>query len=76
VNSLIETAVTREKRIAFALATSPPGEVFRKACEALAQARRDEIEAHMRAYLNTLERNGFGFCASNSSRVASARGHG
>jgi hypothetical protein len=68
--------LTREKPIAFALATGIAGEVLRKAGEALAEARRDKIEAHTRADFHTLERDDFGICASNSSRVASARGHG
>lgn len=51
VDEKIMVGTTPEECIAFALAIGPAGEVFREAGEALAEARRPEIEREMRTSL-------------------------
>lgn len=76
VDEKIMIGMTPEECIAFALAVGPAGEVFREAGEELAEARREAIEADMRAYFETLERNAFGIWAPTSSWVISAQNPG
>ena len=59
--------------IAFALAIGPGGEVFREAGEALAEAKRPEIESEMRAYFESQEADKDGIWAPTSSWVISGR---
>ncbi len=72
VDEKIMIGTTPEECIAFALAVGPAGEVFREAGDSLAEAKRDDIEADMRAYFETLERNEAGIWAPTSSWVISA----
>jgi hypothetical protein len=64
---------TPEECIAFALAIGPAGEVFREAGEELAEAKRPAIEADMRDYFETLERDEKGIWAPTSSWVITGR---
>ena len=68
----IMVGTTPEECIAFALAIGPAGEVFREAGSELAEAKRPEIEAEMRAFFETLERDEKGIWAPTSSWVISA----
>ena len=72
VDEKIMIGTTPEECIAFALAIGPAGEVFREAGE-LAEAKRPEIEADMRAYFESLEHNDQGIWGPTSSWVISAR---
>lgn len=76
VDEKIMIGTTPEECIAFALAIGPAGEVFREAGEELAEAKRDQIEADMRAYFDTLEHDSVGIWAPTSSWVISARNPG
>ena len=73
VDEKIMIGTSPEECIAFALAIGPAGEVFREAGEELAEAKRGEIEADMRAYFETLEQDDTGIWAPTSSWVISAR---
>lgn len=73
VDEKIMVGTTPEECIAFALAIGPAGEVFREAGEALAEARRPEIEREMRTFFEGLERDRNGIWAPTSSWVISAR---
>jgi len=64
-----------DEAIAFALAVGPAGEVFREAGD-LAEERRPQIEADMRAYFETQERNEAGIWVPTSSWLISARNPG
>jgi hypothetical protein len=75
VDEKIMIGTTPEECIAFALAIGPAGEVFREAGE-LAESKRPAIEADMRAYFETLERDGKGIWAPTSSWVISGRNPG
>ena len=72
VDEKIMVGTTPEECIAFALAIGPAGEVFREAGEALAEAKRPEIEREMRTFFEGLERDGNGIWAPTSSCVISA----
>lgn len=61
-----------EEAIAFALAVGPAGEVFREAGD-LAEQKRPAIEADMRAYFGSQERDAHGIWVPTSSWVISAR---
>jgi ubiquinone/menaquinone biosynthesis C-methylase UbiE len=76
VDEKIMIGTSPEECIAFALAIGPAGEVFREAGEELAEAKRQEIEADMRAYFETLEQDDAGIWAPTSSWVISARNPG
>jgi hypothetical protein len=73
VDEKIMIGTTPEECIAFALAIGPAGEVFREAGEELAESRRPAIEADMRAYFASLERDETGIWAPTSSWVVSGR---
>ena len=73
VDEKIMVGTTPEECIAFALAIGPGGEVFREAGEALAEAKRSEIESEMRAFFENQERDQNGIWAPTSSWVISAR---
>jgi ubiquinone/menaquinone biosynthesis C-methylase UbiE len=72
VDEKIMIGTSPEECIAFALAIGPAGEVFREAGEELAEAKRQAIEADMRAYFETLEQDDTGIWAPTSSWVISA----
>ena len=76
VDEKIMIGTSPEECIAFALAIGPAGEVFREAGEELAEAKREGIEADMRAYFETLEQDDAGIWAPTSSWVISARNPG
>jgi ubiquinone/menaquinone biosynthesis C-methylase UbiE len=76
VDEKIMIGATPEECIAFALAIGPAGEVFREAGKDLAEAKRPDIEREMRAYFDTLEKDGQGIWAPTSSWVISARNPG
>lgn len=76
VDEKIMIGTTPEECIAFALAIGPAGEVFREAGEELAESKRPEIEADMRDYFETLERDEKGIWAPTSSWVISGRNPG
>jgi ubiquinone/menaquinone biosynthesis C-methylase UbiE len=73
VDEKILIGTTLEECIAFALAIGPAGEVFREAGTELAESKRPMIEAEMRAFFETLERDGKGIWAPTSSWVITAR---
>ena len=72
VDVKIMVGTTPEECIAFALAIGPAGEVFREAGPELAEAKRPEIEAVMRTFFETQERDEKGIWAPTSSWVISA----
>ena len=76
VDEKIMVGTTPEECIAFALAIGPAGEVFREAGEELAEAKRPEIEADMRAFFESHERNETGIWVPTSSWVITARNPG
>jgi ubiquinone/menaquinone biosynthesis C-methylase UbiE len=76
VDEKIMVGRTPEECIAFALAIGPGGEVFREAGEALAEAKRAEIERDMRTFFQSQERDEIGIWAPTSSWVISARNPG
>jgi len=63
---------TPEECIEFALAIGPAGEVFREAGEELAEAKRPEIEADMRAFFESNEHDEIGVWVPTSSWVITA----
>ena len=73
VDVKVLVGTTADEAIAFALAIGPAGEVFREAGPELAEARRPEIEAEMRAFFDGQERDGKGIWVPTSSWVISAR---
>ncbi len=73
VDEKLMVGTTPEECIAFALAIGPAGEVFREAGSELAEAKRGAIEAEMRAYFESQERDEKGIWAPTSSWVISAR---
>lgn len=75
VDAKIMVGTTPEECIAYALALGPAGEVFREA-GALAEARRPEIEADMRAFFEAQERDEKGIWLGTSSWVITARNPG
>ena len=75
VDEKIMVGTTPDECIAFALAIGPAGEVFREA-GALAEEKRPRIEADMRAYFETQERNAQGIWVPTSSWVVTARNPG
>lgn len=72
VDERIMVGRTPDECIAFALAIGPAGEVFREAGD-LAEQKRPDIEADMRAYFETQERNEAGIWAPTSSWIITAR---
>ena len=76
VDEKIMVGTTPEECIAFALAIGPAGEIFREAGEELAEAKRPDIEAEMRQYFESQERDEAGIWAPTSSWVISARNPG
>lgn len=76
VDEKIMTGRTPEECVAFALAIGPAGEVFREAGEELAEAKRPEIEAEMRAFFESQERDADGIWVPTSSWVITARNPG
>jgi len=76
VDEKIMVGTTPEECIAFALAIGPAGEVFREAGEDLAEARRAVIEADMRAFFESQERDEDGIWVPTSSWVITARNPG
>ncbi len=75
VDEKIMVGTTPEECIAFALAIGPAGEVFREA-GALAEHKRPEIEADMRAFFDAQERDDIGIWVPTSSWVITARNPG
>ena len=73
VDEKIMVGTTPEECIAFALAIGPAGEVFREAGEELAESKRPEIEADMKAFFESQERDGTGIWVPTSSWVITAR---
>ncbi len=73
VDEKILVGTTPDECIAFALALGPGGEIFREAGEELAEAKRPEIEAEMRAFFESLELDEKGIWAPTSSWVITAR---
>lgn len=73
VDEKIMVGTTPEECIAFALAIGPAGEVFREAGAELAEARRSVIEADMRAFFESQERDEIGIWVPTSSWVITAR---
>jgi ubiquinone/menaquinone biosynthesis C-methylase UbiE len=73
VDEKIMVGTTPDECIAFALAIGPAGEVFREAGEELAEAKRPEIEAEMRAFFESNEHDEIGIWVPTSSWVISAR---
>lgn len=76
VDEKILIGTTLEECIAFALAIGPAGEVFREAGTELAESKRPLIEAEMRAFFETLERDSKGIWAPTSSWVITGRNPG
>jgi len=76
VDDKIMVGTTPDECIAFALAVGPAGEVFREAGEELAETKRPEIEADMRAFFESQERDDRGIWVPTSSWVISARNAG
>ncbi|MDU8946371.1 class I SAM-dependent methyltransferase [Ovoidimarina sediminis] len=76
VDEKIMVGTTPEECIAFALAIGPAGEVFREAGEELAEAKRPEIEADMKAFFESHERDEIGIWVPTSSWVITARNAG
>jgi ubiquinone/menaquinone biosynthesis C-methylase UbiE len=72
VDEKIMVGTTPDECIEFALAIGPAGEVFREAGEDLAEAKRPEVEAEMRAFFENNERDETGIWVSTSSWVISA----
>lgn len=75
VDEKIMVGTTPDECIAFALAIGPAGEVFREAGD-LAEQKRPEIEADMRAFFEQQERDEEGIWVTTSSWVISARNPG
>lgn len=75
VDEKIMVGTTQQECVEFALAVGPAGEIFREAGD-LAEAKRGEIEAAMRAYFETLERDAQGIWAPTSSWVITGRNPG
>jgi len=75
VDEKIMVGTTLEECIAFALAIGPAGEVFREAGD-LAERKRPEIEADMRRFFETQERDDTGIWAPTSSWVITGRNPG
>jgi hypothetical protein len=75
VDEKVLVGTTPEECVAFSLAIGPAGEVFREAGE-LAEEKRPEIEAEMRAFFETQERDEKGIWVQTSSWVISARNPG
>jgi ubiquinone/menaquinone biosynthesis C-methylase UbiE len=73
VDEKIMVGSTPEECIAFALAIGPAGEVYREAGEELAEAKRPAIEAEMREFFGSQERDEMGIWVPTSSWVISAR---
>jgi ubiquinone/menaquinone biosynthesis C-methylase UbiE len=73
VDEKVMVGTTPEECIEFALAIGPAGEVFREAGEELAEAKRPEIEAEMRAFFESNEHDETGIWVPTSSWVISAR---
>lgn len=71
VDEKIMVGATPEECIAYALAIGPAGEIFREAGD-LAEEKRPLIEADMRAYFETQERDETGIWIATSSWVISA----
>jgi hypothetical protein len=76
VDEKIMIGTTPEECIAFVLAIGLAGEVYREAGDELAESKRPAIEADMRAYFETLERDERGIWAPTSSWVISGRNPG
>ncbi len=76
VDEKIMVGTTPEECIAFALAIGPAGEVFREAGEELAEAKRPVIEADMKAFFESQERDETGIWVPTSSWVITARNPG
>jgi ubiquinone/menaquinone biosynthesis C-methylase UbiE len=72
VDEKIMVGTTPEECIEFALAIGPAGEVFREAGEELAEAKRPEIEADMRAFFESNEHDEIGVWVPTSSWVITA----
>ncbi|MEM7076508.1 MAG: methyltransferase domain-containing protein [Pseudomonadota bacterium] len=75
VDEKIMVGTTPDECIAFALAIGPAGEIFREAGEE-AEQKRDVIEADMRAFFESQERDAVGIWVPTSSWVISARNPG
>ena len=75
VDEKIMVGTDADEAIAFALAIGPAGEIFREAGD-LAEEKRPEIEADMRAMFETLEKDDKGIWAPTSSWVISAKNPG
>jgi len=75
VDEKIMVGTTPQECVDFALAVGPAGEIFREA-GALAEARRPEIEAEMRAYFEAQERDERGIWVDTSSWVITGRNPG
>jgi len=75
VDEKIMVGTTPDECVAFALAIGPAGEVFREA-GALAEEKRPEIEADMRAFFDAQERDDDGIWVQTSSWVITARNPG
>jgi len=71
VDEKIMIGRTLDDAVDFALAIGPAGEVFREA-GALAEAKRGEIEAAMKAYFASLEKDETGYWAPTSSWIITA----
>ena len=76
VDEKILIGTTPRECIDFSLAIGPAGEVFREAGEDAAEAKRSEIEAEMREFFESQERDEKGIWAPTSSWVISARNPG
>lgn len=76
VDEKIMVGTTPEECIAFTLALGPAGEVFRTAGPDLAEARRPAIEADMRRFFESQEKDDSGIWAHTSSWVISGRNPG
>ncbi len=76
VDEKIMVGTTPEECIAFALAIGPAGEVFREAGEELAETKRSAIEADMREFFESQERDEDGIWVPTSSWVITARNPG
>ena len=74
IDEKIMVGTNADEAIAFSLAIGPAvGEVFREAGPELAEAKRSEIEAEMRAFFDSQERDAKGIWVPTSSWVISAR---
>jgi ubiquinone/menaquinone biosynthesis C-methylase UbiE len=75
VDERIMVGTTPEECIAFALAIGPAGEVFREAGD-IAEQKRPDIEAEMREYFESQERDETGIWIDTSSWVITGRNPG